>query len=77
MVSKVEYDAFKAAIKDLRDADKTFERNEKVFQDKIHEKSNKEWLNTEEGQHLQAAFGKHVENMSKNSGSNSDSGDKK
>ena len=66
-VSKVESESFKAAIKDLEDADETFKNQNKIFKARVNEKETNTWLNTEEGQRLTAALGKNIDKIGKGS----------
>ena len=59
-VTKVEAESFKAAVKDLEDADETFKNQNKVFKARVNEKETNTWLNSEEGQRLTAALGKNI-----------------
>ncbi len=60
MVSSVEAEALKAAIKDLQDANETYKSQKRVDTARNKEKANEEWFQSDEGQHLNYIFGKNA-----------------
>lgn len=76
VMSKMEKDAYKQAIKNLEDADETFKNRNKVYNSRIREKDTNDWMKGEEAQHMAAIFGKNMEEVIKKQ-SHSDSGETK
>ena len=70
-VTQVELDAFKEAIKDAKDADPTYDAAQTANKKRENYKKNKEWANSEEGQHMDMMFKKYVGDNSSNTTSSS------
>jgi hypothetical protein len=70
-VTQVELEAFKEAIKDAKDADPTYDAAQTANKKRENYKKNKEWANSEEGQHMDMMFKKYVGDNSSNTTSSS------